>query len=30
MNIYLDINSPASKEAGLLASEYGSRKTTVW
>jgi phosphoenolpyruvate carboxykinase (ATP) len=23
MNIYLDINSPASKEAGLLASDYG-------
>ena len=23
MNIYLDINSPASKQAGLLASEYG-------
>jgi phosphoenolpyruvate carboxykinase (ATP) len=23
MNIYLDLNSPASKEAGLLASEYG-------
>ena len=23
MNIYLDINSPAAKEAGILASEYG-------
>jgi phosphoenolpyruvate carboxykinase (ATP) len=23
MNIYLDVNSPASKEAGLLASDYG-------
>ena len=23
MNIYLDINSPASKEAGILASDYG-------
>ena len=23
MNIYLDIVSPASKEAGRLASEYG-------
>ncbi len=23
MNIYLDVNSPASKQAGLLASDYG-------